>query len=131
LCGKVVFNPLLLIVFSLNFRFLVAGLKLCVAFKKLRESAANFTGDLCQIVACFLQVLVDGNAPLDAFVGTFAESECRDWINFLLVQNVDLTTIKGVCAVDCGYSDLVERCGQRFITATRKRSYTARRAHSH
>jgi hypothetical protein len=35
LCGKVVFNPLFLIVFPLNFRFLVAGLKLGVAFEEL------------------------------------------------------------------------------------------------
>jgi hypothetical protein len=83
LCGKVVFDPLFLVVFSLNFRFLVAGLKLCVAFEKLRKRTTNFTGNLCQIVACFLQVLVDGNTPLYAFIGTFAESECRDRVNLL------------------------------------------------
>jgi hypothetical protein len=35
LCGKVVFDPFFLVVFPLNFRFLVAGLKLGVAFEEL------------------------------------------------------------------------------------------------
>ena len=35
LCGKVVFDPLFLIVFPLYFRFLVAGLQLGVAFEEL------------------------------------------------------------------------------------------------
>ena len=35
LCGKVVFDSLLLIVFPLNFRFFVAGLKLGMAFEEL------------------------------------------------------------------------------------------------
>jgi hypothetical protein len=35
LCGKVVFDPLLPVVFSLNFRFLVAGFKLCMSFEEV------------------------------------------------------------------------------------------------
>jgi hypothetical protein len=35
LCGKIVFDSLLLIVFPLNFRFLVAGLKLGVPLEEL------------------------------------------------------------------------------------------------
>ena len=35
LCGKVVFDSLLLIVFPLDFRFFVAGLKLGMAFEEL------------------------------------------------------------------------------------------------
>jgi len=34
LCGKVVFNPLLLIVFPLGLGLLMAGLQLCVALEK-------------------------------------------------------------------------------------------------
>ena len=83
LCGKVVFDSLLLVLFTLVLGLLMAGLKLGVAFKKLGERPANFSCDLCQIVACFFQVLVDGNASLYAFIGTFAESECRDGVNLL------------------------------------------------
>jgi len=35
LCGKVVFDPFFLIVFPLNFRFLMAGLKLGVPLEEL------------------------------------------------------------------------------------------------
>ena len=83
LCGKVVFDSLLLVLFPLVLGLLMAGLKLCMTFEKFGERPANFSCDLCQIVACFLQVLVYGNAPLYAFIGTFAKCECRDWINFL------------------------------------------------
>jgi hypothetical protein len=35
LCGKVVFDSLLPVVFPLNFRFLVAGLKFCMSFEEV------------------------------------------------------------------------------------------------
>jgi hypothetical protein len=90
LCGKVVFDPFLPVVFSLNFCFLVAGFKLCVPLEETGECAANLGCDLCQIVARFLQVLVDGNAPLYAFIGSFTKCECRDWINLLPLNGTPL-----------------------------------------
>jgi hypothetical protein len=35
LCGKVVFDSLLLVLFALVLRFLMAGLQLCMALEKL------------------------------------------------------------------------------------------------
>lgn len=85
LCGKVVFDPLLSVLFPLVLGLLMAGLKLSVALEEVGQSAANFTGDLGQVIASLFQVLVDGNAPLYAFIGPLAKCKGRDWVNFLLL----------------------------------------------
>lgn len=86
LCGKVVFDSLLLVLFPLVLGLLMAGLKLSVALEEVGQSAANFTGDLGQVIASLFQVLVDGNAPLYAFIGPLAKCECRDGINLSLLS---------------------------------------------
>jgi hypothetical protein len=45
LCGKIVFDPLLLVLFTLILGLLMAGLQLCVALKKTRKGCTNFTCD--------------------------------------------------------------------------------------
>lgn len=92
LCGKVVFDPLFPVVLTLDLSLFVAGLQLGMALEEVGQSAANLTGDLGQVIASLFQVLVDGNAPLYAFIGTLAKCECRDWINFYLYLKITTYT---------------------------------------
>ena len=81
LCGKIVFDPLLPVLFPLDFGLLVACFQFCVAFEKTRKGRTNFTCDLCQIRPGFLQVLVNADAALYAFICPFTQGKRSYWIN--------------------------------------------------